>query len=143
MSREHLKTYVRILRPEAKRPCYMTEHAACADLFLPADVTIEPHETAKVPLGIAFDMPRGTHLKFYPRSSLLVNMGLISPVSVIDCDYKGEVHAVLHNVSDRPVELLKGERVLQAEIIDETYYGCDWDHVNQERDQNGFGGTGR
>ena len=130
----------------------MTKGAACADMFLPADVTIPPMDTSKslkdniikIPLGVAFDIPSGFKIVMYPRSSLLIKRGLIQPVSIIDEDYHGNVHAPLVNITNEPIELKAGERLVQIELQLVMPKGiCDWDTVESERDQNGFGGTGK
>lgn len=126
----------------AKPPCYMTAFAACADLFLPEYVEIAPHSTKKVPLDISFDMCRGQHIELFARSSLLVKRGLLSPVSIIDTDYKGIVHVVLHNTTDDVVRLEAGERVCQARICSDFPKAVNWDKKDADRDQDGFGGTG-
>lgn len=130
----------------------MTKGAACADMFLPADVTIPPMDISKslkdniikVPLDVSFDIPSGFKIVMYPRSSLLIKRGLIQPVSIIDEDYHGNVHAPLVNITNEPIELKAGERLVQIELQLAMPKGiCDWDAVESERDQNGFGGTGK
>ena len=145
-----LKT--RLLSVTAKMPCFMTKGAACADMFLPADVTIPPMDISKslkdniikVPLDVSFDIPSGFKIVMYPRSSLLIKRGLIQPVSIIDEDYHGNVHAPLVNITNEPIELKAGERLVQIELQRAMpKVICDWDTVESERDQNGFGGTGK
>ena len=145
-----LKT--RLLSVTAKMPCFMTKGAACADMFLPADITIPPMDISKslkdnivkVPLDVSFDIPSGFKIVMYPRSSLLIKRGLIQPVSIIDEDYHGNVHAPLVNITNEPIELKAGERLVQIELQLAMPKGiCDWDAVKSERDQNGFGGTGK
>lgn len=145
-----LKT--RLLSEKAKMPCFMTKGAACADMFLSADVTIPPMDTSKslkdniikVPLDVTFDIPSGFKIVMYPRSSLLIKRGIIQPVSIIDEDYHGNVHAPLVNITNEPIELKAGERLVQIELQLAMPKGiCDWDTVESERDQNGFGGTGK
>ena len=145
-----LKT--RLLSVTAKMPCFMTKGAACADMFLPADVTIPPMDInkslkdniVKVPLDVSFDIPSGFKIVMYPRSSLLIKRGLIQPVSIIDEDYHGNVHAPLVNITNEPIELKAGERLVQIELQRAMpKVICDWDAVESERDQNGFGGTGK
>ena len=145
-----LKT--RLLSVTAKMPCFMTKGAACADMFLPADVTIPPMDISKslkdniikVPLDVSFDIPSGFKIVMYPRSSLLIKRGLIQPVSIIDEDYHGNVHAPLVNITNEPIELKAGERLVQIELQLAMPKGiCDWNTVESERDQNGFGGTGK
>lgn len=130
-----------ILGPKGKVPVYKTKQAACADVFLPEDVTIEPGKVACPGLQLGFDIPGGTKIVMYPRSSLLVKHGIVQPTSIIDADYKGmEVHAPLYNTTDKPVTLKAGDRVAQIEV--QSYVRVlDWDFEPAER-TGGFGSTG-
>ncbi len=139
METEYLKT---VVHEGGRLPCYMTKHAACADLFLPERVEVEPGEVKKVPLNVSFEMARGQHVEMFPRSSLLVKRHLAMPVSVIDCDYTGIVHAVLLNVGKEKAVLEKGERVCQAKLVSSDPVVGSWDRAESERSQEGFGGTG-
>lgn len=122
-------------------PVYMTKEAACADLAIPRDVSIEPHSTVMVGLALAFEIENGSKLLLYPRSSLLVKYGIMAPTSVIDSDYRGrEVHAILHNLTDHVVYLEKGTRVLQVEC-QPSYHCFDWQYIKNER-TGGTGSTG-
>lgn len=129
---------------EGFNPVYQTAGAACADVALPKALTLEPGEIAKVDLLISFDIPATYKIVMYPRSSLLIKKGIMSPTSIIDSDYKGHVHVPLANISGKTVHFEKGERVAQIEAqaldCNITYDGFIVQH--KERDQNGFGGTG-
>lgn len=130
-----------ILGPNGKKPVYKTKQAACADVFLPEDVTIEPGKVACPGLQLGFDIPAGYKIVIYPRSSLLVKFGIVQPTSIIDADYSGmEVHAPLHNTTDKPITLKAGDRVAQIEVQSYTRI-LDWDFEPAER-TGGFGSTG-
>ena len=130
-----------ILGPNGKVPVYKTKQAACADVFLPEDVTIEPGKVACPGLQLGFDIPAGNKIVMYPRSSLLVKFGIIQPTSIIDADYSGmEVHAPLYNATDKPVTLKAGDRVAQIELQVYTRV-LDWNFESNER-TGGFGSTG-
>lgn len=124
------------------RPVYKTKGAAAADLTLPEDVTIPAGQAVKIDLWVGFDIPKGFCIKLYPRSSLLIKYNLIQPVSIIDSDYTGHVHAPLYNPTNEPITLERGTRVCQA-MLEQVFDVVDWDHEDAARDQNGFGGTGR
>lgn len=133
----------RLLSDKAKRPCFMTTKAACADVFLTTDIKIKARKTVKIPLDIAFDIPDGYKVVMYPRSSLLIKRGLIQPVSNIDPDYHGNVHVPVYNPHLlRSVKLKAGERLAQIELV-KCGECVDWDRIEADRDQNGFGGTGK
>ena len=130
-----------ILGPNGKVPVYKTKQAACADVYLPEDVTIEPGKVACPGLQLGFEIPAGSKIVMYPRSSLLVKFGIIQPTSIIDADYSGmEIHAPLYNATDKPVTLKAGDRVAQIELQPYTRV-LDWNFESNER-TGGFGSTG-
>ena len=130
-----------ILGPNGKVPVYKTKQAACADVYLPEDVTIEPGKVACPGLQLGFEIPAGSKVVMYPRSSLLVKFGIIQPTSIIDADYSGmEIHAPLYNATDKPVTLKAGDRVAQIELQEYSRV-LDWNFESNER-TGGFGSTG-
>ena len=130
-----------ILGPNGKVPVYKTKQAACADVYLPEDVTIEPGKVACPGLQLGFEIPAGNKIVMYPRSSLLVKFGIIQPTSIIDADYSGmEIHAPLYNATDKPVTLKAGDRVAQIELQEYTRV-LDWNFESNKR-TGGFGSTG-
>ena len=130
-----------ILGPNGKVPVYKTKQAACADVYLPEDVTIEPGKVACPGLQLGFEIPAGSKIVMYPRSSLLIKFGIIQPTSIIDADYSGmEIHAPLYNATDKPVTLKAGDRVAQVELQEYSRV-LDWNFESNER-TGGFGSTG-
>ena len=130
-----------ILGPHCKVPVYKTKQAACADVFLPEDVTIEPGKVACPGLQLGFNIPAGNKIVMYPRSSLLVKFGIMQPTSIIDADYSGmEIHVPLYNTTDKHVTLKAGDRVAQIELH-EYERVLDWNFEDNER-KGGFGSTG-
>lgn len=130
-----------ILGPNGKVPVYKTKQAACADVYLPEDVTIEPGKVACPGLQLGFEIPAGSKIVMYPRSSLLVKFGIIQPTSIIDADYSGmEIHAPMYNTTDKPVTLKAGDRVAQIELQEYSRV-LDWNFESNER-TGGFGSTG-
>lgn len=130
-----------ILGPHGKVPVYKTRQAACADVFLPEDVTIEPGKVACPGLQLGFDIPAGNKIIMYPRSSLLVKFGIMQPTSIIDADYSGmEIHVPLYNTTDKPVTLKAGTRVAQIELHEYERI-LDWNFEDNER-TGGLGSTG-
>lgn len=130
-----------ILGPNGKVPVYKTRQAACADMFLPEDVTIEPGKVACPGLQLGFNIPAGNKIVMYPRSSLLVKFGIMQPTSIIDADYSGmEIHVPLYNTTDKPVTLKAGARVAQIELHEYERI-LDWNFEDNER-TGGLGSTG-
>ena len=81
--------------------------AAGMDFYQPESVVIEPHQTQYVSLGLAVETPKGYMLMLAPRSS----------IGVIDADYRGEIKAILHNTSDTPYLIQKGDRLIQGILV--------------------------
>lgn len=130
-----------ILGPHGKVPVYKTRQAACADVFLPEDVTIEPGKVACPGLQLGFNIPAGNKIIMYPRSSLLIKFGIMQPTSIIDADYSGmEIHVPLYNTTDKPVTLKAGDRVAQIELHEYERI-LDWNFEDNKR-TGGFGSTG-
>lgn len=92
--------------------------AAGMDFYQPESVVIEPHQTQYVTLGLAVENPKGYMLMLAPRSSMS-KTPLIIPNSfgVIDADYRGEIKAILHNTSDTPYLIQKGDRLVQGIMV--------------------------
>ena len=92
--------------------------AAGMDFYQPESMVIKSHETRYITLGLAVEIPKGYMLMLAPRSSLS-KTPLIIPNSfgVIDADYRGEIKAILHNTSDTPYLIQKGDRLVQGIMV--------------------------
>lgn len=103
-------------------------------------VTLWPHETIKVPLGMGLIVPDGYAAYVFPRSGLS-SKGITCELPPIDSGYRGEIHAIVHNGSDEKVKITNGDRIGQlvitpiviAEFVTET---------GEERGTGAFGSTG-
>ena len=85
-------------------PRRATAGSAGYDFFSPADFTIKPGETIKIPTGICVEMDQEWVLKCYPRSGLgfKFRLQLNNTVGIIDSDYfysdnEGHIFAKLTN----------------------------------------------
>lgn len=139
---------IKKLNEKAVIPAYGSEYAAGADLYacLEGELTIQPHETAVIPTGIALELPVGYAGLIYARSGLATKKGLApaNKVGVVDCDYRGEVKVALHNHSGAAQTVSAGERVAQLVITPYiTANFCEVDELSQTvRGAGGFGSTG-
>lgn len=139
---------IKKLNEKAVIPAYGSEYAAGADLYacLEGELTIQPHETAVIPTGIALELPVGYAGLIYARSGLATKKGLApaNKVGVVDCDYRGEVKVALHNHSGVAQTVSAGERVAQLVITPYiTANFCEVDELSQTvRGAGGFGSTG-
>ncbi len=143
------KVRIKKLRQEAVIPSYGTEFSAGADLCAAVSepFTVNPHETAKVPTGLSFEIPEGLAGLVFARSGLASKSGLApaNKVGVIDSDYRGEVFVTLHNHGTEPQEILPGERVAQIAFVPyvKAEFECTDDLTETVRGDGGFGSTGR
>ncbi|HZU82447.1 MAG TPA: dUTP diphosphatase, partial [Polyangiaceae bacterium] len=113
---------VRLLRPGAQLPRYMTAQAAGLDLHAcpasGAPLTIAPGARALVPTGIALELPDGHEAQVRPRSGLALRHGvtLLNSPGTVDADYRGEVMVLLVNHGAEPFEVRPGDRVAQLVV---------------------------
>ena len=111
------KVRIKKLRQEAAVPVYATEDSAGADLCAAVlePFTVGPHETAKVPTGLSFEIPEGLAGLVFARSGLASKRGLApaNKVGVIDSDYRGEITFCFKG--DQPYK--PGERIGQLVIV--------------------------
>lgn len=86
-----------------------------ADVFMPYDDYIPAHCVASIPLGFGLEVPFGYAGYIEPRGSV-GKLGLMPVSNPIDSGYRGEVHAVMRNVTDNTIYLKKGDRIAQLVI---------------------------
>ena len=136
-------------REGALLPTYGTAQAAGADLYacLETPLTIFPGETARVPTGLALEVPEGCAGLVYARSGLATKRGLApaNKVGVIDSDYRGEITVVLYNHGPEPQTIASGERIAQliiTPVLTPAY--METDRLTETlRGTGGFGSTGK
>lgn len=140
-------------RPNAKIPLRATLGSAGADLYACIEdlegITIPPHETRLINLGIKSEFSTGHVALLYARSGL-ANKKHLAPankVGVIDADYRGEWMVALHNHSNEPQIIEDGERV--AQVVFQEVETPEFEEVENEdeltsteRGVGGFGSTG-
>ncbi len=135
---------------EIPLPTYATSGSAGMDLraCLEEDVVILPGERAKVPTGIAIQIPHtGIVGLVFARSGNAWKHGvsLANAVGVIDSDYTGEIQVLITNLdTGQPFRIRDGERiaqllfmpVLQAQLLEAVQL------EDTARGAGGFGSTG-
>lgn len=83
------KEEARAVYDSIRLPRRATAGSAGYDFFSPADFTLKPGETIKIPTGIRVEMNQEWVLKCYPRSGLgfKYRLQLNNTVGIIDSDY--------------------------------------------------------
>ena len=122
-------------------PSRAHENDAGADVYVKEDITLFPHETTKVPLGFGLELPDGYAAFCFPRSGMS-SKGIVCELPPIDSGYRGEVHAIVSNLTNEPYQLHEGDRVgqivvLPIAIADFITYDI------KERGTGAFASTGR
>ena len=132
---------------QIRLPRRATVGSAGYDFFAPADFTLAPGETVKIPTGIRVWMEPEWVLKCYPRSGLgfKYRLQLNNTVGIIDSDYyysdnEGHIFAKLTNDTNegKPVEVSAGSGFMQGIFVE---YGITVDDDAAEIRNGGFGST--
>lgn len=97
-------------------PSRMHENDAGADVYVKESIPLPPHTTTKVPLGFGLELPDGYAAYVFPRSGLSAK-GIVCELPPIDSGYRGEVHAIVSNITDKPFQLSAGYRVGQLVVM--------------------------
>ena len=128
-------------------PKRATAGSAGYDFFAPAEFTLKPGETVKIPTGIRVEMQPEWVLKCYPRSGLgfKYRLQLNNTVGIIDSDYfysdnEGHMFMKLTNDSKegKTLELGQGEGMVQGIFMQ---YGITEDDYADGVRNGGFGST--
>jgi dUTP pyrophosphatase len=141
-----MKVPVLRIDKELPLPLYKTAGAAAMDCAAREDVVIAPRSVGMVSLNVAIKPPKGHFVLLAARSSLY-KRGLMpaNNVGIGDEDYSGdndEYKAPLYNFSDAPVEIKRGDRVVQIMIL--PFERVEWEEKDTLGgvDRGGFGTTG-
>ncbi|HEY1630890.1 MAG TPA: dUTP diphosphatase [Rhizomicrobium sp.] len=127
-------------------PHYATEGAAGLDLLAAGDVDLKPGARAAVPCGIAIALPKGYEAQIRPRSGLALKHGVtvLNAPGTIDCDYRGEVHAILINHGEQPFHVARGMKIAQMVVarVEQAEIEEQSELTETARGSGGFGSTG-
>jgi dUTP pyrophosphatase len=136
------------LDPGASLPGYGTEGAAGADLKarLSEPVVIPPLGRARIPTGLALELPPGYEAQIRPRSGLAARNGVtvLNAPGTVDSDYRGELGVMLVNLGQEPFIARDGDRI--AQIVIAPFVRARMVEAvslsETERGEGGFGSTG-
>lgn len=137
------------LNKDVNLPVYKTDGSACMDLESAEDRVIKPNEIAYIKTGLIIYTPKGHVMVIAPRSST-PKRGLAMPhsVALVDPDYCGpedETFIQLKNITDKDIEIKKGERTAQFFFIKKPeveWEEIDYKTITSNKSRGGFGSTG-
>jgi deoxyuridine 5'-triphosphate nucleotidohydrolase len=136
--------FARLIHKDALLPSKATSGAAGFDLYAVEDGEILPQKTISFSTGVCLEIPKGCCGKIFDRSSLAKEQ-IITLGGIIDCDYRGELIVILHNLSSKPYMVKKHERI--AQLVCFPYLDCDVRRTYElsltKRGSQAFGSTGK
>lgn len=136
------------LREDAVLPVYQTAGAAGADLHacIDAPIILKPLERTVVPTGLAMSIPEGFEVQIRARSGMSIKHGItmVNGIGTIDADYRGEVGALVINLSQETFTIEPGMRI--AQMVVAKYETIGWNVVETldetARGKGGYGSSG-
>ena len=107
-------------------------------------LVVMPGDRIMVPTGLIFDIPEGYSVRIHPRSGLSYKQGLIlaNLEAVIDSDYVQETFVLLTNLSENPQSINPGDRIAQAELVQQIKYEITETTVVPAQKTDRVGGLG-
>jgi len=136
------------LDPRAVLPSRAHPGDAGLDLCCLDRVEIGPGERARVPTGIAIELPAGHAGLIVPRSGLAAKQGIsiVNAPGLIDEGYRGELQVLLLNTDlSLAVTLEAGERIAQLVVLPVALLTpLEVESFSESsRGEQGFGSSGR
>jgi len=114
---------------------------AGADVYSTLNTTVLSGNTVAIPLGFGLALPDGYSAFIFPRSGLS-KRGIVCELPPIDSGYRGEIHAIVSNVSNGSYDIKEGDRIGQLVIIPVVLATFSVTSIDERKD-GAFGSTGR
>ena len=119
---------------------------AAFDLRSRIDTVIPSGKIMLVPTGVFMELPVGYEAQVRPRSGLALKHGItvLNSPGTVDADYRGEVMALLINLSQEDFIINPGERIAQMVIArhEQAEFQIVEELDETERGAGGYGHTG-
>lgn len=131
-------------------PQFATPGSAGIDLRAMIDwpqFTLQPGEELKVSTGLRVWVEDPNYAAIALPRSGTGSRGLVlgNLIGLIDSDYQGPLSLALWNRSDKPFQILRGDRVAQLIVVPVAQYSVEYvEHFGIEtaRGQGGYGSSG-
>ena len=138
------KLKVRHVREESRTPSRGSEEAAGLDLYCAEDMNLYAGLVAKIPTGIALEIPQKHYGLLTGRSSTALKNILVFP-TICDADYRGEIFITARFDGEGVYKLQKGDRI--AQIVITPFAKLETEEVGElsetKRGTSGYGSTGK
>lgn len=129
-------------------PQYASVGSAGLDLraYLSEPIILKPLERIAVPTGLFIELPTGYEAQIRPRSGLAIKSGItiLNSPGTIDSDYRGEIKAILINLSNEEFVINNGDRICQMVIAqhEQAQFQLVSTLSETDRGEGGFGHSG-
>lgn len=131
--------------PEAIIPNYAHETDAGLDLYSTADLVLKPNTPTQIPIGIAIELPNSEYVALvWDKSGLSHKSGLKTLGGVIDSGFRGEIQVGMINLTNKDVQITKGQKI--AQLLIQNVLRPKIEEVKElaysDRGEKAFGSTG-
>lgn len=136
---------VKLLSPDAKAPTMAYKSDAGFDVYSPIDTLVIRGTIKQIKLGISIEILEDEVAIMSERSGMAIKSGLTSIGNIVDSGYRGEISIILTNISQKDVDIHKGDKIGQivvcklgerkVEVVDEL--------TPSERGENAHGSSGK
>ena len=112
-----------------------------ADVYLKESFVLLPQETKVIPCGFGIELPNGYNAHFQTRTSI-AKRGIFIQQCAIDAGYRGELHLIVTNLSDKSHYFNAGVRLAYLEVYP-IVYAEFVERLGDERGDGAFGSTNK
>lgn len=135
---------------DVKTPNRATAGSSGLDFFVPNNfetLHLLPGKSITIDSGIKAVIPDGYVGIFYNKSSI-ASKGLLVGACVVDQDYLGVIYINLWNISDTPIQINPGQKIVQMVLSKVPYIPVceiteeEFNEYTTERGSGSFGSTG-
>lgn len=134
---------VKKISEDVAMPGYAYDDDAGLDLYSTEEIEVPSGSRAKVPTGIAIEVPRGYVGLIWDRSGTPLKKGLKVIGGVMDHGYRGEMFVGMANISKESVVISKGEKIAQLLVqpVEHVNVQLEEDLSESERGERTMGSS--
>ena len=136
---------VKLLSQDAKAPTMAYTSDAGFDVYSPIDTIIIRGTQKQIKLGIAIEVEPDEVAIMSERSGMAIKSGLTSIGNIVDSGYRGEISIILTNISQKDVDIHKGDKIGQIVVckLGERKVEVVEELSPSERGENAHGSSGK
>lgn len=145
MARKKPKIEIKLLDDRAIVPSSAPGRPAGLDLYANETVRIAGRGRKAISTGVAMAIEEGFYGQIEERSGVSIDTPLGKKAGIIDSDYRGEIKVVMHNVSDFPHDINRGDKIAQIvfhrQEVPSVSVVKEFTEAETERGEKGFGSS--